>query len=103
MKEWTILSVVGARPNFMKVAPLHRSLVARGGFRSRIIHTGQHYDSAMSEVFFRQLDLPEPDVSVQFAAAHGKRTYAWSYPGPRPRPTAPPRSTHLSSPQASRA
>ena len=57
-----ILSVVGARPNFMKVAPLHRALVASGRFQSRIVHTGQHYDERMSDVFFKQLELPEPDV-----------------------------------------
>ena len=55
------LSVVGARPNFMKVAPLHRALTAHGGFESRIVHTGQHYDERMSDIFFRQLGLPEPD------------------------------------------
>jgi len=56
-----ILNVVGARPNFMKVAPLHRALEADSGFESLIVHTGQHYDEQMSDVFFRQLELPEPD------------------------------------------
>ncbi len=56
-----VLSVVGARPNFMKVAPLHRALERHGGFESRVLHTGQHYDERMSDVFFRQLGLPEPD------------------------------------------
>ena len=60
MRERRILSVVGTRPNFMKVAPLHRALEARGGFRSRIVHTGQHYDGRMSDIFFQQLDLPTP-------------------------------------------
>ncbi|MEM7573478.1 MAG: UDP-N-acetylglucosamine 2-epimerase (non-hydrolyzing) [Bacteroidota bacterium] len=55
-----ILSVVGARPNFMKVAPLHRAFLASGQIDSRIVHTGQHYDAKMSEVFFNQLGLPEP-------------------------------------------
>ena len=55
-----ILSVVGARPNFMKVAPLHRAFVASGQIDSRIVHTGQHYDARMSDVFFNQLGLPEP-------------------------------------------
>ena len=55
-----ILSVVGARPNFMKVAPLHRAFAADGRIESRIVHTGQHYDARMSDVFFRQLGLPEP-------------------------------------------
>lgn len=56
-----ILSVVGARPNFMKVGPIHRALEALPGVTSRIVHTGQHYDAKMSDVFFRQLGLPEPD------------------------------------------
>nr|WP_273445922.1 UDP-N-acetylglucosamine 2-epimerase (non-hydrolyzing) [Neolewinella agarilytica] len=55
-----ILSVVGARPNFMKVAPLHRAFVASGKIESRILHTGQHYDARMSDIFFNQLGLPEP-------------------------------------------
>ena len=55
-----ILSVVGARPNFMKVAPLHRAFLARG-LNSCIVHTGQHYDARMSKVFFEQLELPVPD------------------------------------------
>ena len=55
-----ILSVVGARPNFMKVAPLHRAFQASGKISSRIVHTGQHYDARMSDVFFNQLELPEP-------------------------------------------
>ena len=57
----TILSVVGARPNFMKVAPLHRAFLASGRIHSKIVHTGQHYDARMSDVFFRQLELPQPD------------------------------------------
>ncbi|TDB61373.1 non-hydrolyzing UDP-N-acetylglucosamine 2-epimerase [Arundinibacter roseus] len=56
-----ILSIVGARPNFMKVAPLHRAFLAHPTIQSRIVHTGQHYDSRMSDVFFNQLQLPVPD------------------------------------------
>lgn len=56
-----IVSVVGARPNFMKVAPLHRAFVATGRIDSRIVHTGQHYDARMSDVFFTQLAMPTPD------------------------------------------
>ena len=55
-----VLSVVGARPNFMKVAPIHREIERRGRDVSRIVHTGQHYDERMSDVFFHQLGLPEP-------------------------------------------
>lgn len=63
-----IYLVVGARPNFMKIAPIVRSLDARGGIRYRIIHTGQHYDREMNDVFFEELGIPEPDV---FMAAGG--------------------------------
>jgi UDP-N-acetylglucosamine 2-epimerase (non-hydrolysing) len=55
-----ILSIVGARPNFMKVAPLHRAFT-QVGIESHIVHTGQHYDARMSDVFFTQLELPKPD------------------------------------------
>lgn len=55
-----ILSIVGARPNFMKVAPLHRALKAIPGIESKIVHTGQHYDAKMSDIFFNQLGMPEP-------------------------------------------
>ena len=56
-----ILSIVGARPNFMKVAPLHRAFMASGVIESKIVHTGQHYDAKMSDIFFNQLELPKPD------------------------------------------
>jgi UDP-N-acetylglucosamine 2-epimerase (non-hydrolysing) len=56
-----ILSIVGARPNFMKVAPLHRAFLKHPQIESKIVHTGQHYDSKMSDVFFNQLELPRPD------------------------------------------
>lgn len=56
-----ILSVVGARPNFMKLAPVVRELARRDGVTHVIAHTGQHYDPGMSDVFFDDLDLPRPD------------------------------------------
>jgi UDP-N-acetylglucosamine 2-epimerase (non-hydrolysing) len=57
-----ILHVVGARPNFMKIAPIMRAMAAYPSkFQQRLIHTGQHYDANMSKVFFDQLDLPKPD------------------------------------------
>lgn len=55
-----IIQVVGARPNFMKVAPVHQALGQMNGIDSFIVHTGQHQDVNMSEVFFKQLHLPEP-------------------------------------------
>lgn len=60
--------VAGARPNFMKIAPIVRAIQAHGGLDFRIIHTGQHYDREMNEVFFEELGIPEPDV---FMAAGG--------------------------------
>ncbi len=56
-----ILNIVGARPNFMKIAPLHRAFSNHSQIQSKILHTGQHYDEKMSDIFFNQLELPEPD------------------------------------------
>ncbi|MEM1217363.1 MAG: UDP-N-acetylglucosamine 2-epimerase (non-hydrolyzing) [Bacteroidota bacterium] len=56
-----ILNIVGARPNFMKIAPIHRAFSGRVEIESKIVHTGQHYDAKMSDIFFNQLELPEPD------------------------------------------
>jgi UDP-N-acetylglucosamine 2-epimerase (non-hydrolysing) len=56
-----VIQVVGARPNFMKVAPLHRAIQKLTGWTSKIVHTGQHFDAKMSDVFFTQLELPKPD------------------------------------------
>ena len=59
-----ILAVVGARPNFMKIAPLMWELKRRRGVASFLVHTGQHYDERMSDIFFVQLGLPEPDINL---------------------------------------
>ncbi|PWK28981.1 UDP-N-acetylglucosamine 2-epimerase (non-hydrolysing) [Arcicella aurantiaca] len=56
-----ILNIVGVRPNFMKVAPLHRAFENYPKITSKIVHTGQHYDNNMSDVFFEQLQIPKPD------------------------------------------
>jgi len=58
-----VVHVVGARPNFIKAAPVIQALGALG-VRQRIVHTGQHYDPLLSDVFFRDLSLPSPDVSL---------------------------------------
>jgi UDP-N-acetylglucosamine 2-epimerase (non-hydrolysing) len=58
-----ILHVVGARPNFMKMAPVYHA-AARRGIAQTIVHTGQHYDLNMSQVFFQELDLPHPDINL---------------------------------------
>ncbi len=60
--------VAGARPNFMKVAPVLRALEGRD-VGCRLVHTGQHYDDAMSDVFFRELDIREPDVDLGVGSA----------------------------------
>lgn len=56
-----ILNIVGVRPNFMKVAPLHRAFKNHPKIISKIVHTGQHYDTNMSDVFLEQLQIPKPD------------------------------------------
>ncbi len=58
-----VLHVVGARPNFVKAAPVLRALKNRG-VRQTLVHTGQHYDRNMSDVFFTQLEIPEPNVNL---------------------------------------
>lgn len=68
-KPIRILHVAGARPNFMKVAPTMAALGERDGIRQALVHTGQHYDENMSQVFFEQLGLPEPDVNLEVGSA----------------------------------
>ena len=72
-----ILHVVGARPNFMKAAPVLRALNAYPEVRQTLVHTGQHYDASMSDVFFRQLEMPEPDRNLEVGSGtHGQQTAA---------------------------
>src|ERR1700749_4647149 len=59
-----ILHVVGGRPNFMKVRPILAALRKRGGVTQILVHTGQHYDAKMSDVFFQDLGMPAPDVHL---------------------------------------
>jgi UDP-N-acetylglucosamine 2-epimerase (non-hydrolysing) len=68
--------VAGARPNFMKVAPILRVLASRGRpLSARLVHTGQHYAEGMSDVFFRQLGIPTPDVHLDVGSGrHGEQT-----------------------------
>src|SRR5688572_16639176 len=66
--------IAGARPNFIKLAPVARAL-RRTGLPFRIVHTGQHYDPAMNDVFFADLDIPQPDVSLDVGSgSHGAQT-----------------------------
>lgn len=71
-----ICLVAGTRPNFMKIAPVWRALNARHA-PARLIHTGQHFDAAMSDVFFRDLGMPEPDVQLRAGGGtHAEQTAA---------------------------
>jgi UDP-N-acetylglucosamine 2-epimerase (non-hydrolysing) len=75
LKGMHILHVVGARPNFMKVAPVYAALAGRSSVRQTIVHSGQHYDVNMSDVFFQQLGLPAPDVNLQVGSGgHAQQT-----------------------------
>ncbi len=71
-----ILHVVGARPNFMKMAPIiHEMAKYPDQFEQRLVHTGQHYDGRMSQVFFDQLGLPPPDVNLEVGSgSHAQQT-----------------------------
>jgi UDP-N-acetylglucosamine 2-epimerase (non-hydrolysing) len=63
-----ILNVAGARPNFMKIAPLVHEMNRRSDITHKLVHTGQHYDVMMSKVFFDELDIPAPDVNLEVGA-----------------------------------
>jgi UDP-N-acetylglucosamine 2-epimerase (non-hydrolysing) len=73
-----VINVVGARPNFMKVAPIVEAMKRREReFAPLVVHTGQHYDAAMSDSFFRDLELPPPDVYLGVgSASHAAQTAA---------------------------
>lgn len=63
--------IVGARPNFVKIAPIMRALRGQSGLKARLIHTGQHYDVAMNAVFFEELDIPPADVDLEVGSGTG--------------------------------
>jgi UDP-N-acetylglucosamine 2-epimerase (non-hydrolysing) len=71
-----VVNVVGARPNFMKMAPIIAAMQKRGGAITQMLtHTGQHYDEAMSGSFFRDLGMPEPDINLKTGSgSHSEQT-----------------------------
>ena len=70
-----IVNIVGARPNFVKMAPLIRAMTRRPAFVPTLVHTGQHYDQAMSEQFFRDLDIRPPDFNLEVGSgSHAVQT-----------------------------
>ena len=75
MKRKLVLHVVGARPNYMKVAPLYAALAESGHVEQRLVHTGQHYDAIVKDVFFGELPLPRPHIQLTVGSgAHGEQT-----------------------------
>ena len=75
MKSLKIVNVVGARPNFMKIAPIIDEMKKHDDIMPYLLHTGQHYDRVMSELFFDQLGLPKPDIYLGIGSGgHGEQT-----------------------------
>lgn len=71
----SVLTVVGARPQFIKAATVSRVIRSRDDVTETLVHTGQHYDHGMSDVFFEELDIPRPDVNLQVGSlSHGAQT-----------------------------
>jgi UDP-N-acetylglucosamine 2-epimerase (non-hydrolysing) len=72
-----LMMIAGARPNFMKIAPIARELGRFPEIEPLLVHTGQHYDEKMSDLFFRQLGLPEPDINLEVGSgSHAMQTAA---------------------------
>jgi UDP-GlcNAc3NAcA epimerase len=69
MADLRILTVVGARPQFVKAAPISRAIAARDGIQEILVHTGQHFDPGMSQIFFDELELEPPRLDLGIHAA----------------------------------
>lgn len=70
-----IANIVGARPNLVKIAPLLREMRRHPSIQPLLVHTGQHYDEKLSDVFFRQMEIPEPDVNLGVGSgSHASQT-----------------------------
>ncbi len=75
MTTWRILTVVGARPQFVKAAAMSRAIAAHGGITEILVHTGQHFDPSLSRIFFDELQISEPNVNLGIhSGSHGKMT-----------------------------
>ena len=75
MRRQLVVHVVGARPNYMKVAPVYAALERRGHVEQRLIHTGQHYDREINDVFFAELPLPTPHAQLAVGSgSHAEQT-----------------------------
>jgi UDP-GlcNAc3NAcA epimerase len=75
MADLRILTVVGARPQFVKAAPISRAIAARNGIREVLVHTGQHFDASMSQIFFDELGLEPPRLDLGIhGGGHGEMT-----------------------------
>ena len=72
-----VINIVGARPNFMKIAPVMEAYRAHPSIVPLLLHTGQHYDEAMSKLFFDELEIPRPDINLEVgSASHAAQTAA---------------------------
>jgi UDP-N-acetylglucosamine 2-epimerase (non-hydrolysing) len=70
-----VMHIVGARPNFMKAAPVIREMNRHQCFKQSLVHTGQHYDTGLSRIFFEELELPHPDIHLEIGGgSHGEQT-----------------------------
>ena len=70
-----LVTVIGARPQFVKAAVLSRLFRERSGIQEILVHTGQHYDENMSDVFFKELEIPRPDYHLGIGSGpHGQQT-----------------------------
>src|ERR1700756_5029058 len=70
-----IMNIVGARPNLPKIAPLMREMKRHGEIEPVLVHTGQHYDDELNDIFFRQMGIPAPDVNLEVrSASHAVQT-----------------------------
>src|SRR5262249_22180581 len=63
-KEMKVANIVGARPNLVKIAPLMREMRRHAEIHPLLVHTGQHYDGKLSDIFFRQMGIPEPNLNL---------------------------------------